>query len=117
MLTALRRCGLLLALTMALAACGKDGKEPADAAPQPAPETASERPVNIVFIMSDDHAVQAVGAYGHPVSKVAPTPNIDRIARDGVVFLNSFVTNSLCGPSRACGRSHPVRCSRGWARR
>ncbi|RHW18579.1 DUF4976 domain-containing protein [Sphingomonas gilva] len=56
---------------------------------------------NIVFIMSDDHAVQAISAYGHPVSKLAPTPNIDRIAQNGVVFRNSFVTNSLCGPSRA----------------
>ena len=56
---------------------------------------------NIVFIMSDDHAVQALSAYGHPVSKLAPTPNIDRIATNGARFDNSFVTNSLCGPSRA----------------
>lgn len=60
----------------------------------------AERP-NIVFIMSDDHAQQAISAYGHPVSKVAPTPNIDRIAKNGARFDNSFVTNSLCGPSRA----------------
>ena len=60
----------------------------------------AQRP-NIVFIMSDDHAVQAVSAYGHPISQLAPTPNIDRIARNGVTFRNSFVTNSLCGPSRA----------------
>lgn len=64
-------------------------------------EVRDAQPVNIVFIMSDDHAVQALGAYGHPVSRLAPTPNIDRIAQDGMVFLNSFVTNSLCGPSRA----------------
>ena len=56
---------------------------------------------NIVFIMSDDHAYQAVSAYGSPVSKLAPTPNIDRLAREGALFANSYVTNSLCGPSRA----------------
>jgi hypothetical protein len=55
---------------------------------------------NIVFIMSDDHAYQAISAYGSGISKVAPTPNIDRIARNGAIFLNSYVTNSLCGPSR-----------------
>ena len=60
----------------------------------------AKRP-NIVFIMSDDHAVQALGAYGHPIARLAPTPNIDRIARNGATFANSFVTNSLCGPSRA----------------
>lgn len=59
-----------------------------------------ERP-NILFIMSDDHAVQALSAYGHEISKIAPTPNIDRIAESGVKFTSSYVTNSLCGPSRA----------------
>ena len=56
---------------------------------------------NIVFIMTDDHAAQAISAYGHPVSKLAPTPNIDRIAKNGVKFNNNFCTNSICGPSRA----------------
>ncbi|WP_300437466.1 sulfatase [Christiangramia sp.] len=56
---------------------------------------------NIVFIMTDDHAAQAISAYGHPVSKKAPTPNIDRIANNGAKFLNNFCTNSICGPSRA----------------
>jgi arylsulfatase A-like enzyme len=60
----------------------------------------SKRP-NIVFIMTDDHAAQAISAYGHPVSQVAPTPNIDRIANNGARFLNNFCTNSICGPSRA----------------
>lgn len=55
---------------------------------------------NIIFIMSDDHAYQAISAYGSEVSKLAPTPNIDRIAKNGATFLNSYVTNSLCGPSR-----------------
>ncbi|WP_037316147.1 sulfatase [Salegentibacter sp. Hel_I_6] len=56
---------------------------------------------NIVFIMTDDHAAQAISAYGHPVSQLAPTPNIDRIAQNGVKFNNNFCTNSICGPSRA----------------
>jgi arylsulfatase A-like enzyme len=53
---------------------------------------------NIIFIISDDHAYQAISAYG---SKIAKTPNIDRLAKEGAIFQNSFVTNSLCGPSRA----------------
>ncbi len=51
--------------------------------------------------MTDDHAAQAISAYGHPVSQLAPTPNIDRIANNGARFLNNFCTNSICGPSRA----------------
>jgi arylsulfatase A-like enzyme len=58
---------------------------------------AAERP-NILFIFSDDHAQHAISAYG---SKVNVTPNIDRIAAGGARFLNSFVTNSICTPSRA----------------
>ena len=58
---------------------------------------AAERP-NILFIFSDDHAQHAISAYG---SKVNVTPNIDRIAVGGARFLNSFVTNSICTPSRA----------------
>ena len=58
---------------------------------------APSRP-NIVLIFSDDHAVQAIGAYG---SRINETPNIDRLADEGAVFLNSFCTNSICGPSRA----------------
>ena len=72
---------------------------PAANRPQ-APSVAESRP-NIVFIMSVDHAYQAISAYGSELSRLAPTPNIDRIARNGAIFLNSYVTNSLCGPSRA----------------
>jgi arylsulfatase A-like enzyme len=61
--------------------------------------SAQSRRPNIVFIFSDDHALQAIGAYG---SRINETPNIDRIAREGTVFVNSFCANSLCGPSRAC---------------
>ncbi|MBE0542089.1 MAG: sulfatase [Verrucomicrobia bacterium] len=53
---------------------------------------------NIVFIFSDDHAQHAISAYG---SKVNQTPHIDRLAKEGVRFLNSFVANSICTPSRA----------------
>lgn len=60
---------------------------------------AADRP-NIVFIFSDDHAYQAVSAYGDP-KKLIETPNIDRIAREGVRFDRCVVPNSICGPSRA----------------
>jgi arylsulfatase A-like enzyme len=55
-------------------------------------------PPNILFIFSDDHAQHAISAYG---SKVNQTPNIDRLAKEGARFANSFVTNSICTPSRA----------------
>jgi N-acetylglucosamine-6-sulfatase len=63
-----------------------------------AKESPSPKP-NILFIFTDDHAVQAISAYG---SKINQTPNIDRIARNGVIFTNSFCANSICAPSRAC---------------
>jgi arylsulfatase A-like enzyme len=63
-------------------------------------QTAAEakaRP-NIIFIMTDDHAAQAMSCYG---SKVNKTPNLDRIAHEGMRFTNCFCTNSICAPSRA----------------
>jgi len=62
---------------------------------QPA-ETAS-RP-NIIFIMTDDHTIQAMSTYGSVINQ---TPNMDRIAEAGMKFNNAFVTNSICAPSRA----------------
>ena len=56
---------------------------------------------NILFIFSDDHALNAISAYGGALADVAPTPNIDRIAKEGALFRNSFCANSICGPSRA----------------
>jgi arylsulfatase A-like enzyme len=53
---------------------------------------------NILFIMSDDHAYQAISAYSNRLIK---TPNIDRIANEGLLFTNACVTNSICAPSRA----------------
>ncbi|MCC7398243.1 MAG: sulfatase [Planctomycetes bacterium] len=58
---------------------------------------AGARP-NILFVFSDDHASQAIGAYG---SRLNPTPNIDRLAQHGVLFRNNFCGNAICGPSRA----------------
>ena len=66
-----------------------------------APNTPEETPPNIVFIMSDDHAVSAVSAYKDWLSDVAPTPNIDRIAKEGMLLNATYNTNSICGPSRA----------------
>lgn len=61
------------------------------------PQEAKKRP-NIIVIMTDDHAKNAVSAFG---SKMINTPNIDRIGKEGIKFNNAFVTNALCGPSRA----------------
>ncbi len=61
--------------------------------------TGSEKtPPNILFIMADDHAYQAISAYSN---KLIETPNIDRIANEGMLFNNACVTNSICAPSRA----------------
>ncbi|HAY80299.1 MAG TPA: arylsulfatase, partial [Planctomycetaceae bacterium] len=58
---------------------------------------AAERP-NILFIFTDDHAFQSISAYG---SKINETPNIDRLAREGMIFHRCYVPNSICGPVRA----------------
>ena len=57
----------------------------------------ADRP-NIIFIMTDDHAAHAIGAYG---SRVNSTPHLDRLAREGALFTSVFATNSICTPSRA----------------
>ncbi len=75
---------MMSALAVALLSAG------AAAAPAPRP--------NIVFIMADDHAARAISAYG---SRVNETPNLDRLAREGMLFRNALVTNSICTPSRA----------------
>jgi N-acetylglucosamine-6-sulfatase len=67
----------------------------------PAVASAADRP-NVLYIMSDDHAAHAISAYGSRLAKVAPTPNIDRLAKEGALFSNAFCTNSICSPSRAC---------------
>src|SRR2546422_313999 len=67
-------------------------------ADQPAKKT--KRP-NILFIMSDDHASAAISAYGSWLTKIHRTPNIDRLAKQGMRFTNCCVTNSICTPCRA----------------
>lgn len=56
---------------------------------------------NILFIFSDDHAVNAISAYGGPFKDVAPTPGIDRLAKEGMISHRTYCANSICGPSRA----------------
>ena len=57
---------------------------------------------NILFIMSDDHTAQAIGAYATVLKDLNPTPTIDRLAAEGIVFDNAFCSNAICTPSRAC---------------
>jgi len=62
------------------------------------PQKKEAQKPNIIYIMSDDHAYQAVSAYGYGLNN---TPNIDRLAEEGAIFTRACVTNSLCAPSRA----------------
>ena len=64
----------------------------------PLAATAQQR-YNIVYIMTDDHTAQMMSCYDN---RYVETPNLDRIAADGVKFVNSYVANSISGPSRAC---------------
>ncbi|WP_066631860.1 sulfatase family protein [Labilibacter marinus] len=60
-----------------------------------------ETPPNILYIMSDDHTTQAIGIYGSRLAPLNPTPNIDALAKDGIIFNNVFCNNAICTPSRA----------------
>lgn len=62
------------------------------------PALGQQKRPNVIFIITDDHTSQAISAYG---SKLAKTPNIDRIAKGGAILYNNVVVNSICGPSRA----------------
>jgi len=84
-LTTLGLCSMGI-VTPALSKNGQAEKKP------------NRRP-NIIFMMSDDHAYQAISAYGSIVNK---TPNIDRIANDGAIFMHNYCANSISTPSRAC---------------
>jgi arylsulfatase A-like enzyme len=88
-----RSACLFLLLALVLLPAGS----PTDAAAQ------QQRP-NIVFLFSDDHAAHALSAYRAHLpygARLPDTPHLDRLARDGMLFVNAFVTNSICGPSRA----------------
>ncbi len=84
------RCLLLIVMLLLISDSRSDAQRRTQTAP-------SRRP-NIVFIMTDDHAAHAISAYG---SRLIKTPNIDRLAKEGMKFENCFVTNSICTPSRA----------------
>ena len=81
----------VLALPVACTVCTACG--------QRSGRTDERKPLNIIYIMSDDHSYQTISAYGHGLIE---TPNIDRLADSGVIFTQSFVANSISGPSRAC---------------
>src|SRR5688500_9911422 len=91
----LRRLSLLIVVVTTLLCTARYASAQSTAATAAA--GAPARP-NILFIMSDDHAAHAISAYG---SKVNQTPNIDRVAREGMLFRNAYVPNSICTPSRA----------------
>ncbi len=84
------KAGVVFTPALLLTACGTEKKEVAN------------KPLNIIHIMTDDHSYQTISAYGHPISRLAPTPNIDRLAAEGMLFRKAFVENSLSTPSRAC---------------
>ena len=81
----------MVAPLLALVACGgqKNAENP-------------KKPMNIIHIMTDDHSFQTISAYGHALGKLAPTPNLDKLASKGVLFRRAYVENSLSTPSRAC---------------
>ncbi|MEH0158042.1 sulfatase [Limibacter armeniacum] len=81
----------VMLLLLALTSCKKEEQT----------SEVAQTPPNILYIMCDDHTTQAISAYEHPLSEVVETPNIDRLANEGIQFDRAFCTNALCGPSRA----------------
>ena len=79
----MRYISFILLVFLAFQSCKENNKE------QETPKE-TKRP-NIIYIMADDHAAQAISAYGHPIGKLAPTPNIDRLAKNGAIFKITFV--------------------------
>ncbi|HRD82008.1 MAG TPA: sulfatase-like hydrolase/transferase, partial [Saprospiraceae bacterium] len=80
---------LILGISMQVSAQIKGGSSDTQARP------------NIIYIMSDDLTTQAISIYGGIYKDIAPTPNMDRIAKEGMLFHNVMCTNAICGPSRA----------------
>ena len=85
----------LLACALIVGAFNLTAAHPAFAA-----QRADSRP-NILYIMADDHTFQAIGAYGSRLAALNPTPNIDRLAKEGMRLDRVFCVNSICCPSRA----------------
>jgi arylsulfatase A-like enzyme len=106
-----RLAAVLLVLTTPVA-LRAEPPAPIPAAPIPPapPVAAGARPPNILYIMADDHASQAISAYG---STINSTPNIDRLAKQGMRFTNCFCENSLCCPSRAAILTGSFSCRNG----
>ena len=69
----------------------------------------ADRKPNILYVMSDDHAAHGISAYGGRLAKIAPTPNLDRLAKEGALFQNAFCTNSICSSD---GLFVPMPCGR-----
>lgn len=93
----------MIPLTRTIASLGLTTLATVDASAA-AKETVSPKKPNILFIISDDHAFQAISAYGHKLSdgsQLNRTPNIDSLAKDGAIFTQNFCANSICSPSRA----------------
>ncbi|MCW8924915.1 MAG: sulfatase-like hydrolase/transferase [Xanthomonadales bacterium] len=85
----------LVLAALVLFACSD--REPTAESTSQVEASTTSRP-NIIFIMADDHAYQAIGAYGSVLNK---TPNIDRLAAEGMRFDRAYVSNSICSPARA----------------
>ncbi len=90
----LTKLGTILVFVSVLSACGTSQEKTVITAKP-------NKKLNILYIMSDDHTRQAIGAYGGILSSLNPTPTIDALAGEGTRFDNVFVTNSICTPSRA----------------
>ena len=76
--------GMATVLLLMISSCHSKSKQP-----------------NIIYIMSDDHAAHAIGAYGGRLSELGMTPNLDKMAAEGLLFENAFCNNAICTPSRA----------------
>lgn len=64
-------------------------------------EKIKKQPPNIIFMMADDHTTQGLGIYESRLQSLNPTPNLDKVAKEGMIFDRCYVTNSICTPSRA----------------
>lgn len=93
---------LTLATVFALGGCVSAESYSTNPTTSSASSTSNEtQQYNILYIMTDDHAAHAVGAYQGRLAELNPTPNLDALAKEGMTFTNVFVTNSICTPSRA----------------